>query len=73
MQIVRQPERKEWDKLLERPYVDNTAVLTSVQGILDEVRSKGVERGYSTSAGQYQSLSPGTNNEQGSSHYHAWY
>ena len=43
MQIVRQPERKEWDKLLERPYVDNTAVLTSVQGILDAVRSKGDE------------------------------
>lgn len=43
MQIVRQPVRKEWDKLLERPYVDNTAVLASVQQILDEVRTKGDE------------------------------
>ena len=43
MQIVKQPQRKEWSKLLERPYVDNTAVMASVQGILDAVRSKGDE------------------------------
>lgn len=43
MQIVRQPERKTWDKLLERPYVDNTAVLASVQKILEEVSAKGDE------------------------------
>jgi histidinol dehydrogenase len=41
MQIVRQPERKTWDKLLERPYVDNTAVLASVQQILEEIRTNG--------------------------------
>jgi histidinol dehydrogenase len=43
MQIVRQPDRKEWSKLLERPYVDNTAVLASVQNILESVRTKGDE------------------------------
>lgn len=43
MQIVRQPARKEWDKLLERPYVDNTSVLASVQQILEEVRTGGDE------------------------------
>jgi histidinol dehydrogenase len=43
MQIVRQPARKEWDKLLERPYVDNTSVLASVQQILEEVRTMGDE------------------------------
>jgi histidinol dehydrogenase len=43
MQIVRRPDRKDWSKLLERPYIDNSAVLTTVQGILEEVRSGGDE------------------------------
>jgi histidinol dehydrogenase len=43
MQIVRQPDRIEWSKLLERPYVDNTAVLASVQHILEAVRTQGDE------------------------------
>jgi histidinol dehydrogenase len=43
MQIVIGPGRKEWDKLLERPYVDNSAVLATVQSVLDEVRKGGDE------------------------------
>jgi histidinol dehydrogenase len=43
MQIVRQPVRKDWNKLLERPYVDNSAILATVLGVLDEVKKKGDE------------------------------
>ena len=43
MQVIVQPERKEWDELLKRPYVDNRAVLESVQQILNAVRQHGDE------------------------------
>lgn len=43
MQIVRRPDRKEWSKLLKRPYVDNSAVLATVQNVLEEVRKGGDE------------------------------
>jgi histidinol dehydrogenase len=41
MQIVNRPDRKDWNKLLERPYVDNSAVLYTVQKVLEEVRKGG--------------------------------
>lgn len=43
MQIVNRPDRKDWSKLLERPYVDNSSVLATVQGVLEEVRKGGDE------------------------------
>lgn len=41
MQILLHPERNDWTKLLERPYVDNSAVLQSVQHILAAVKEQG--------------------------------
>jgi histidinol dehydrogenase len=41
MQIIQNPDRKEWKRILQRPYFDNSAVLNSVQAILDEVKKNG--------------------------------
>src|SRR5215211_635841 len=41
MQIVINPNKKEWAVLLQRPYYDNTAVIQSVQTILNEVKQNG--------------------------------
>ena len=41
MKIVVQPERKDWKALLQRPYVDNGAVLQKVKAILDAVKGEG--------------------------------
>jgi histidinol dehydrogenase len=41
MKIINNPHRDQWKELLQRPYVDNTEVLQSVQNILDEVKTKG--------------------------------
>lgn len=38
MQIINNPDRKDWKQLVQRPYVDNTAVLNSVQMILNAVK-----------------------------------
>jgi len=38
MQIINNPDRKDWKQLVQRPYVDNTAVLSSVQMILNAVK-----------------------------------
>ena len=43
MQIENRPDRKDWNKLLERPYIDNSAVLATVQNVLEEVRKGGDE------------------------------
>jgi len=43
MQVIVNPEKKDWKKILERPYADNSNVLQSVQQILSEVRQKGDE------------------------------
>jgi len=43
MNIVINPGRNEWNELLKRPYVDNRAVLESVQMILNAVRQHGDE------------------------------
>jgi histidinol dehydrogenase len=41
MEIVNNPGRKEWAKLLQRPYYDNNTVLQSVQSIMNEVKQNG--------------------------------
>jgi histidinol dehydrogenase len=41
MEIVNNPGRKEWAKLLQRPYYDNSTVLQSVQSIMNEVKQNG--------------------------------
>lgn len=41
MQIYNNPDRKEWDGLLSRPAADNSAIMGTVQSVLDDVRSRG--------------------------------
>jgi histidinol dehydrogenase len=43
MQVIKNPDRKEWKVLLQRPYVDNRSVLESVQQILNAVKQHGDE------------------------------
>lgn len=43
MQRIKNPERKDWPKLLQRPYFDNSKVLQSVQEILQQVKKNGDE------------------------------
>src|SRR5215211_8969558 len=38
MQISRNPDRSQWKKLLQRPYVDNTDLINGVQTILNAVK-----------------------------------
>lgn len=41
MNIIYQPQKKEWKALLQRPYVDNATVLQQVQSILAAVKGEG--------------------------------
>jgi histidinol dehydrogenase len=41
MELVTYPDRKEWNRLLQRPYTDNSAVVAVVQKILTEIKSRG--------------------------------
>lgn len=41
MQVIINPERINWKGLLERPYDDNSAVLHTVQEVLEEVKKRG--------------------------------
>jgi len=43
MKVVINPYKKDWKELLQRPYVDNTAVMNSVQAILNAVKQHGDE------------------------------
>lgn len=43
MKIFIQPEKAQWPELLKRPYVDNSAVIDSVQDILTAVKEEGDE------------------------------
>lgn len=43
MQVIKNPGRKDWKQLLQRPYVDNRSVLESVQQILNAVKQHGDE------------------------------
>lgn len=41
MQVIINPDKKDWKQILQRPYADNTSVLQSVQEILWAVKSRG--------------------------------
>jgi histidinol dehydrogenase len=41
MQVISNPDRKNWKEILQRPYADNTAVYNVVQEILSEVKAGG--------------------------------
>ncbi|RYZ20291.1 MAG: histidinol dehydrogenase [Chitinophagaceae bacterium] len=41
MEIIKYPQREQWEAIVERPYTDNGAVLDTVRQVLREVRSKG--------------------------------
>ena len=43
MQVIRHPDKKEYLKLVQRPYVDNTAIVNAVQVILNAVKQNGDE------------------------------
>ena len=43
MQIIKNPDKKDWKVLLQRPYVDNRSILESVQQILNAVKLHGDE------------------------------
>ena len=43
MQVIKNPDKKDWKVLLQRPYVDNRSVLESVQQILNAVKQHGDE------------------------------
>ena len=43
MQVIRHPDKKEYLKLVQRPYVDNTAIVNAVQVILNAVKQHGDE------------------------------
>ena len=41
MQVIINPNRKDWKEVLQRPYADNSSVLATVQTILEEVKQNG--------------------------------
>ncbi len=41
MHVIKNPDRKKWKELLQRPYTDNSQVVASVQAILNEVKQSG--------------------------------
>ncbi len=43
MRIIRYPRKEEWAALLARPSFDNSTLMATVQGVLDDVRSRGDE------------------------------
>lgn len=43
MKVIVNPDRSEWEALLQRPYTDNSAVLSTVREVLAGVKSRGDE------------------------------
>lgn len=41
MQVIIHPDKRDWKEILQRPYVDNSAVLQTVKNILDDVKKNG--------------------------------
>ena len=41
MNVFINPPREQWNKLLQRPYIENASVLASVQTIVEEVKQRG--------------------------------
>jgi histidinol dehydrogenase len=59
MQIVNNPDRKEWGALLQRAYFDNGPVLQSVQNILNEVQRNG-DAALKQFSKQFDGIEPGS-------------
>ena len=43
MQLIKYPAESEWNSLLERPHFDNSQLFSTVQSILDDIKSRGDE------------------------------
>src|SRR6476469_1582707 len=43
IQVIKYPERREWKQILQRPAIDQTSLIPSVQAIIKEVKSRGDE------------------------------
>ncbi|MCF0189866.1 MAG: histidinol dehydrogenase [Marinilabiliaceae bacterium] len=43
MRFVEYPDKEEWAELLSRPHFDNSSLMATVQGVLDDVRQRGDE------------------------------
>jgi histidinol dehydrogenase len=41
MQVIKYPAREQWSELLQRPQIDSSALLGTVQAVLDDVRKNG--------------------------------
>jgi histidinol dehydrogenase len=41
MKVIKNPERKDWKELLQRPYADNAALLEKVKSIVQKVKTGG--------------------------------
>lgn len=43
MRIIKYPSKADWAALLERPHIDNSGLMATVSGVLDDVRQNGDE------------------------------
>lgn len=43
MQLIKYPNKEQWADLLKRPSFDNSSLMATVRGVLDDVRSRGDE------------------------------
>lgn len=43
MQLIKYPNKEQWAELLKRPSFDNSSLMATVRGVLDDVRSRGDE------------------------------
>lgn len=43
MKIVRYPDKKQWAELLARPHFDNSSLMATVKGVLDDIKNRGDE------------------------------
>lgn len=41
MRVVEYPSKEQWDELLARPHFDNSSLIATVQGVLNDVRERG--------------------------------
>lgn len=41
LQVIKYPEKEEWKKVLQRPYIDHTSLMPAVQTIVNEVKKNG--------------------------------
>ena len=43
MKILKYPDRKDWDSILQRPTFDDSSLNNTVQDVLNEIKDKGDE------------------------------